>query len=180
MSQEKLDLRRDYFVSLREEIKETKARIFRIIMLGLIGTPIMVYFSVAGTSHLLLLLAPLVVLLLVVLYLAEQNELMRAGRFIRQKVENDGDGDWEHWVASLNLRSAERQLFAMFVVIGLFVYVLLLMLALGELLKIEVSENNDWYRYYFEKYGVMLMYGVATLWALITLLRFWRGAVTTD
>lgn len=175
MSQEALDLRLNYFATLREEIKETKSRIFKIIMAGLIGSSILTYFVAAGTSQLLTLLAPLIVVLLLVYYLAEQNTLMRAGRFIRDKVEA-GDGDWEHWVAGLKLRSAERQLFSMFVIVSLFFYALLMMVALDELVQIELVDN-DWFRYYFWKYGVMIMYGVATLWALVTLTTFWRGAV---
>ena len=45
MSDAPLDLRRDYFTTLREEIKETKTRIFLILMAGVIGAPILTYFA---------------------------------------------------------------------------------------------------------------------------------------
>ena len=175
MSDSPTDLRHAYFQTLRDEIKETKSRIFRVLMAGIIGAPILTYFAVKSESQLLLLVAPLLILLLVVLYLAEQNELMRAGRYIRENVETS-ENDWEHWIGDLKLRSAERQLFAMFIIMSLFFYTLLVMMAVDSLITLQVEELG-WYRYYFWKYGVMLMYGVATAWALITLVRFWHGAV---
>lgn len=179
MPNESSDLRRDYFVALRNEIDQTRARIFRIFMVALIGIPVMFYFVATGTSRWLVLLAPLVVLLLLVMYLSEQTMLMRAAGYIREKVEASDD-DWQHWISTKGMYAAARQLFAMFVVIGLFIYVLLLRLAISELMQINADIEAGWYSYYFDKYGVMLMYGVATLWALVTLTRFWRSAVTAD
>ncbi len=176
MSNEPLDLRLPYFESLRREIKATKSRIFIILMSGLIGAPLLTYAASVSESRMLTLLSPLLILLFLVLYLAEQTLLMRAARYLREKVES-GDGDWEHWIADTHQRSAEQQLFAMFVVIGLFFYVLLLMKAVEFLQEMPPTDFAT-YSYFFWRYGLMIMYVIATLWVLVTLLRFWRHAVT--
>ncbi|MEZ6193881.1 MAG: hypothetical protein R3C45_21770 [Phycisphaerales bacterium] len=171
-----IDLREHYFVTLRDEIKSTKARIFTLMVLGIAGAPVLAYFSLVVGSY-MQLIAPFVLLVLLVLYLAEQTELMRAGRYIRENIEC-GDRDWEHWVGSLNLRSAERQLFAMFVIVCLIFYVMLLTPALQSVMQIEYRQ--PWFEYYFSKFGLPFMYAIGTLWALFTLARFWRAAVSTS
>ncbi len=178
MANEPLDLRLPYFETLRREIKATKARIFCILMAGIIGAPILTYAASVSESHVLMMVAPFLVLLLLVLYLSEQTLLMRAARYLRENVEA-GEKDWEHWIGSTRQRSAEQQMFALFVVIGLFLYVLLLMRAV-EFIRADQAVPIRTYSYYFWGYGTLIMYVVATLWALVTLLRFWRHAVVNQ
>ncbi|MEM8782807.1 MAG: hypothetical protein AAGE65_08100 [Planctomycetota bacterium] len=175
---EPLDLRRDYFLTLRDEIRATKARIFIILMLGVVGAPLLALCSLMTDAQLLVMMAPMAVLLLLVLYLAEQNVLMRAGRYIRDHVEGL-DADWERWVGKQNFRSAERQLFAMFVIIGLAFYVILLVPAVQLVLAIDTQGVQD-YETRFLKYGISVLYVTSTVWALITIIRFWHGAVSTS
>ncbi len=173
-----LDLRRDYFATLRDEIRATKARIFVVLMVSIIGAPLLTFFAMRSESQLLTMIAPLIVMLLLILYLAEQTLLMRAGRYIRDHVEGK-DSDWERWVGSLGLRSAERQLFALFVILGLFFFTVLLLQAIAQIIAIEVGDARD-YEYYFRKYGISVMYAVATIWGLVTIIRFWHAAVSTS
>jgi len=182
MSNDPIDLRTEYFATLREEIKATKARIFVLLMAGILGSPILTYFVVSTDAHIFKMVSPLLVLLLLVLYLSEQTMLMRAAQYIRQNVEQD-ESDWEHWVGGSNLRPAERQLFAMFIVIGLFFYTILTMIAMKELRQIGDSypgiQFNSFFNIYFWKYGVMGFYILATVWALGTMARFWQSATST-
>ncbi len=180
MSKEPLDLREPYFNTLRDEIKATKARIFTLLLAGLVGSPILTYFVVNSSSYIFKLVAPLLVLLVLVLYLSEQTMLMRAAQYIRKHVESD-DADWERWVGSFKLRSAERQLFGMFIIVGLFLFTILTMIAMKELKTIEYNRFSAFsYEYFFWKYGVMAFYCIATVWALGTLARFWHAATSTD
>ncbi len=182
MTKDPLDLRKDYFATLRDEIKATKARIFVLLMTGIIGAPVLTYCVASTDYHILKMVAPLVLLLLLVLYLSEQTMLMRAAQYIRKHVETD-DTDWEHWVGSFHLRSTERQLFAMFIVVGLFLFTILTMIAMKELRQISDDypgiQFNSFFNIYFWKYGVMGFYILATIWALATLARFWHTAVDT-
>lgn len=180
MTKEPIDLRRDYFVTLRDEIKATKARIFVLLMTGLIGSPILTYFAVNSQSHVFKLVAPLLVLLVLVLYLSEQTMLMRAAQYVRSKIETD-ESDWEHWVGGFKLRSAERQLFAMFIVVGLFFFTILTVIAMKEMRVIEMASVSAFsFEYFFWKYGVTGFYILATVWALGTMARFWRAATDTS
>ena len=179
MSDQKIELKREYFNTLRDEIKATKARIFIILVLGLMGAPLLTYVTVNSPYRALHLVAPILVLLLLVLYLSEQTIMMRAGSYIRQKIESS-DEDWEHWVGSLKLRAAEQQLFAMFIVVGLFLYTVLSFIVVSELLDMKpYDEGLTEFSYRFWKYGGLGFYALATLWALGTMMRFWRAATGT-
>lgn len=183
MAQDPIDLRRDYFATLRNEIKATKARVFAILMAGLIGSPVLTYFVIDSDSTVFKLVAPLLVLLLLVLYLSEQTMLMRAARYIRDHVESEAS-DWERWVGGHNMRSAERQLFGMFIVVGLFFYTILIVMAARELGQLGADtpgiEFKNIFNVYFWKYGVLGFYALATIWALGTMVRFWHAATHTS
>jgi len=179
---DKSTLRLEYFKTLRQEIKATKARIFIILMAGLIGVPLLVFLTPMGNIY-VHILAPVVVLVLLVLYLAEQTELMRAGRYIRENVE-DADGDWEHWVVANGYRAAEKQLFAMFVVVCLMFFLITINLLIDHLmLQPNTSEetllNYRIFQARFWRIGLPLMFSVGLLWVVLTLSRFWRSAVLT-
>lgn len=170
------ELRRDYFITLREEIRETKARIFRIVIISVIGV-ITFAFLAPNADRLALLLAPFGILIMMMLYLAEQNELMRAGRYIMENVEQS-DRDWEHWVAARQLRSAERQFFACFIIVFFVFYVTTIWMALPSMLE-DKGDYPFWQEVYW-RYGAPIAYGVGTLWAIATVARFWRTAVSTS
>lgn len=175
-------LRVEYFRTLRQEIKETKSRIFIILMAGLIGVPLLVFVAPMANIY-LHILAPMVVLVLLVLYLAEQTELMRAAKYIRDNVE-EADGDWEHWVVAKGYRSAEKQLFAMFVIVCLIFFLITVNLLIDYLMQqpnIRIEQQLDLQNFQgrFWSYGLPIMYGIGFLWVLFTLMRFWRSAVLT-
>ena len=176
------DLRIEYFKTLRQEIKETKTRIFIILMVGIIGVPLMVFVAPMGNAY-AHVIAPIVILVLLVLYLAEQTELMRAGHYIRENVEKS-DGDWEHWVAAKGYRAAEKQFFSMFVLVCLIFFLLTVCLLIDHLMgQPTVAEERrlDFYNYlsHFWSVGLPIIYGVGFLWVVFTLTRFWRSAVLT-
>ena len=79
---------RDEFVTLRDEIKATKARLFWIVLAGLFGVPLLTYLASKGDMFVWLLL-PYSVLVLILMFLSEQGSMMRAGRYIRERIEAD-------------------------------------------------------------------------------------------
>ena len=83
--------REDYlthqFMTLRREIEGQQIRVFWIIMIGLLGMPAVGYFLLSATTPIWLVL-PFFVLVLIILYLAEQNHMVRAGRYIREYIES--------------------------------------------------------------------------------------------
>lgn len=176
------DLRESYFNSLRKEILNTRSRIFQALLVGIIGAPILTYFALREDTHVMvLLLAPIMILMVLILYIAEQASMMQAGRYIKENVE-EGDRDWEHWLSAKRVHAPEPQLFGTFALICLIFYVILVCLAIQRVIHMESDQKLFWfdeYMYDFWKFGIPVLYVVATVWVLITLLRFWRTALRT-
>ncbi len=88
------------YISLREEIKETKARIFKTLVFGIIAIPAANFLAQSYHVDVVMIVLPLLVIVLSFLYLSENNAKMRCGRFIRTKIESlleDVPG-WESWL----------------------------------------------------------------------------------
>lgn len=94
------------FVTLREEIKELKARRFKVITGGVIATPVI--FGIAEQLDIttVLLLVPLLVVATVLLEVSENNGIYRTGQYISEVIERyfidsawarDYPG-WETWL----------------------------------------------------------------------------------
>ena len=169
------NLKLAYFETLREEIKETKSRIFLIVMITIVGFCTFAFFASTANPY-ALAVTPIGVLALMVLYLTEQNELMRAARYIMENVEA-GDDHWEHWVAAHRLRGPERWFFAFFVIVFLVFYTTAISLAVHHIL--TRSGDGSVYEYVYWTYGAPITYGVGTLWAMAALARYWRSSTTT-
>jgi len=94
------------FKSLREEIKETKSRIFRILNIGIIAIPASLYFGITAKINIIILVIPFLIIAVSLLYLSENHSLMRAGRYIKEYIEKEvknGNKEfigWEEWLES--------------------------------------------------------------------------------
>lgn len=173
------DLRKMYFETLRKEILQVKDRLTRLIVIGLVGVPIMSYFALSddATVKLLLLLSPLVVLLLVVLYFSEQTSMMRAGTFIYDQIESDGQG-WEHWVDELRGSHSEPGMFGLIVVVSVAYSLIMGSFALESVWYID-PDQLSYFTYFLLKYAVPGIYALAFIWMFATLFAFWRRAFRT-
>lgn len=92
----------EQYKTLREEIRETKARIFYISGVALFVVPGGQYVARAMDAPLVVAVLPLLVLCIAFLYLSENHSLMRCGRYIRIQIEApipDFMG-WEEWLES--------------------------------------------------------------------------------
>jgi hypothetical protein len=92
------------FITLREEIKESKARGFRVIISGIIGTPILFYLSKTYNIDVLLFSLPAIVIIIALQSLSENHAIMRAGTYIKLHIEpyyRDICG-WEKWLSCDN------------------------------------------------------------------------------
>jgi len=90
---------RDEFNALRVEINGTRARAFWILCMGSFGVPIMAYIA-STEARQVMPLVPLAALVLIIAYLTEVNNMMRAARYIRENIETDPDNaiGWEAWL----------------------------------------------------------------------------------
>ncbi len=95
------------FETLRKEIEESKDRLFRIMTSGVVIIPVGQFLAQLEFGKgaelalgILMLLLPFVVVAFMLLFLAESNTIMRAGRYIRKRIEplvNEFEG-WETWL----------------------------------------------------------------------------------
>jgi hypothetical protein len=110
------------FVTLREEIRETKARLFRIVGFGLVAVPAAQYLGRSYGISYLIPMTPFLVMVIGLMYVAECEALMRAGCYIRNYIEpafrHEITG-WETWLEQSNrVRRVDR--FVVMSFLGLF------------------------------------------------------------
>lgn len=104
------------YQSLRDEITETKARIFRLAGFGLVGMPAAYYLAQTYQIEVLVLSLPVLICTLVLLYFAESRALMRCGSYIRNNIEplvfgrEKNRGGWESWLAQNPHGEADRRI----------------------------------------------------------------------
>lgn len=105
--------------TLREEIKEIKSRVFKIMGIGLIGVPAINFLAQTYKIPVLIFALPVIVLVIGLLFLSENHGMMRCGRYIREHIEKEVDGikGWEHWLNTpdrFKKRSVDMYLFLSF------------------------------------------------------------------
>ncbi|MEZ6193603.1 MAG: hypothetical protein R3C45_20230 [Phycisphaerales bacterium] len=174
------DISEHYFNSLRDEILQTRSRIYRTLLAGIIGSPILTYFALQKETHILvILMAPFLVLMVLMLYISEQASMMQLGRFIKEKIES-GEGDWEHWLSAKRAHTPEPQIFHTFAFLCLIFYVMLVCLAFQRFTQMKgasIPRGYDLFMFEFWRYGMPVLYVLATLWVFFTLIHFWRTAL---
>jgi hypothetical protein len=171
----------DEFLTLREEIRSTRSRLFVILMVGLIGVPLLTYVAAQAEFYVWLLL-PYSVLLLIVVFLAEQSSMMRAGRYIRENIEGPGsDGPrWETWIESRpQFRLVDRHYVACFLIVFFLYYFMTVGLVINLILNKEAKDMTGAQTYWYWFYGALVTYAVGAIWAIATLVTHWRSTVST-
>ena len=171
--------REDYlthqFVTLRREIEGQQIRVFWIIMIGLLGMPAVGYFLLAATTPVWLVL-PFFLLVLIILYLAEQNHMVRAGRYIREYIETQVDFSpgWEAWLAEhAELRLVDKHFSACFIVLFFLYYFVSVVFAMDRLVMAAVGDPSGpgWWAVC----GAAGAYAITTIWGMATLIHHWRS-----
>ena len=175
--------RREYltqqFATLRREIEGHQTRAFWTVVIGLLGIPVIAYFLLEGDVPIWMAM-PFFLLVLMVLFLAQQNFMMRAGRYIREHIETQIEftPGWETWIESRPLyRVMDRQFAGSLTVLFFLFYFLLMGLALNRLFVTAITEKSmaDWSVFW----GAVVVYAIATMFGLATLVHHWRTSVST-
>jgi hypothetical protein len=127
------DFVREQYITLREEIKDTKDRIFKISAIGLFTLPAGQYLANVTEAKVLLLFLPFIVISVAFLYLSENHSLMRCGRYIRLHIEKtipDITG-WESWLESddhCDPRNVDKYVdYSIYIVLGVYYLVAILL-----------------------------------------------------
>ncbi len=105
------------YVSIREEIRDTKARIFKLAGFGIVAMPTANYLAHTYDIRVITLSLPILICTIVILFLAESRALMRCGKYIREIIEPmmaDDDGHvgvgWETWLQRKEKGEPDRRL----------------------------------------------------------------------
>ncbi|MHC5111560.1 MAG: hypothetical protein ACYTHJ_16970 [Planctomycetota bacterium] len=175
---ESQDFMREQYRSLRREIKETKSRVFKVIYLGALFMPGLTFLAEVPGARMVGLLVPFVVMMFTILFIANEQNLMRCGRFIRERLEPQFDDcpGWETWLETQpNLRVLDRCLVSCFVITFFVFYGVSAALAIETLwTTVDVQIAPE-----YMAIAGGTVYGVGALWMLFTILHHWRSATST-
>jgi hypothetical protein len=166
------DFMRQQYITLRQEISEGKARIFRLLVLGTLLVPLAgfaasEFHSVYASSSM-----PFVVLVLMFAFVLEQNTIVRCGRYLKEHVEPHIQGvvTWEKWLESNNrIREVDRFFVGSFI----FIFFIFYAIAVATALK---GISDQWYDHYIY---AGIGYLVGGIWFIIVLFRHWHYCTTT-
>src|SRR5262245_10815007 len=75
------------FLTLRDEIRESKARIFWLLIIGILLVMVAGYLAAEHPNAFANAAIPFLLLALMLAFVAEQNNIARAGRYLREMVE---------------------------------------------------------------------------------------------
>jgi hypothetical protein len=166
------------YISLREEIKETKSRIFKMASIGIVAMPSFYFLAKAYEIDVIILTLPIIICVLVLLYLSEMNAMMRCGRYIRTMIEPNVENivGWEEWLEmggnnEHDRRSVEKLVTYFFYVVFAIYY---------------VASINLSAQYVGAKFGpeyIMIIYGVYIGLGIVfgsQLIKSWRVTISTN
>jgi len=170
---------KEEFNTLREEIKMVRNRAFWILCMGLFGIPILTYLA-SDSERPVMLLVPFSALALLISYLTEQSNMMRAARYIRERIETDSENGlgWEDWLeSSTRHRLLERHFVACMIVILFIYYCLTIGIAMRGFFN-DITGDPSMVTWYW-LIGMGTIYSVGALWALSILLHHWKTSVSS-
>lgn len=161
------------YVTLRDEIRASKARIFLIMILGTLFIPAVGYAARASSAAYAAASMPFIILVLMLAFLMEQNAIIRAGTYLKNHVEPHIEGitTWETWLQrNRSLRDTDRYFFGSF----LLVFFLFYTVGAGSAVEALMVTFPDqvWY--------AGAAYAIGGAWFIIVLIRHWHACTATD
>lgn len=98
------------YATLRKEIETSKANMFKLAVGGSAVIPAAQSLADSYSMGVITLALPLIVVVLVLLFLAENHAVMRAGTYILQEIETKVAGvkGWETWLHAVEANTGNR------------------------------------------------------------------------
>lgn len=160
--------------TLRREIAATKQRLFMIVALGSVAVPVLTFLAELPNSRFVGPILPFVVLVLTILFVADEQALMRCGRFIRERIEPhfESGTEWEKWLEGKpGLRVMDRCLFGCFIITFFVFYFVSSGMAIE---KLWTSDRGG-------SVAIIgaIAYAVGALWMGFTVIHHWRSSTST-
>ena len=158
------------YLTLRDEIRESKARIFWLLIIAILLVMLAGYLAAEHPNAFANAAIPFLLLALMLSFVVEQNNIARAGRYLRDTVEPriaDVTG-WEHWLASKpRLREVDHYFVVGFSVLFLVFFAIATSLTLMQLDK----SGKEWY-----VWAAGVAYALGALCVAFVLWRHWTAA----
>jgi hypothetical protein len=168
------DFMRQQYATLRDEIRESKARIFWLLIIGMVLVMVAGYLAAEHPSAFANAAIPFLLLGLMLSFVSEQNNIARAGRYLREAVEPrivDLVG-WEHWLENKpRLREVDHAFVLGFSVLFLIFFAITTSLTLVQLDK-HAHEAYVW--------AAATAYGLGAFCIGIVLWRHWRSSTAAS
>ena len=161
------------YVTLRAEISESKARIFWLLIVGILLVLASGYLAAAHPSAFANAAIPFLLLAIMLSFIAEESNVSRAGRYLREVVEPKIQDMmcWEHWLESqTRYREVDRSFVVGFSTIFLTFYVVSATLTLRQLDSAGRPQQLVW--------AAATAYLLAGLCILYVLVRHWRSSTS--
>jgi hypothetical protein len=127
---------KEQYLTLRDEIRESKARIFWLLIIGMFLVMAAGYLAAEHPNAFANAAIPFLLLGLMLSYVSEQNNIARAGRYLRETVEPQIENlvGWEHWLETKpRLREVDHAFVLGFTVLFLIFYAITASLTLVQL-----------------------------------------------
>jgi uncharacterized membrane protein YfcA len=135
------------YLALRAEISESKARVFWLLIVGMFLVLVSGYFAAVYPSAFANAAIPFLLLALMLSFIAEESNISRAGRYLREVVEpqlHEHTG-WEHWLESQQrYREVDRAFVVGFSTIFLTFFVISASLTIRQLDLVGRSQMLVW------------------------------------
>jgi len=169
----------EQFISLRRDIAGQQARLFWIVVLGLLGLPLLGCLMLDASNRSWLTL-PLLAFVLIMIFLSQQSRMLRTRSYVREFLEGKADFSpgWESWLeARRQYRKTDDVFFACFVVVFFVYYFLSIALALYRLWIAALQDPSG--TYWWDFFGAAGVYAVTTVCGFAALLSYWKSTGRT-
>jgi hypothetical protein len=162
------------FLTLRDEIRDSKARIFWLLIIGILLVMAAAYLAAEHPSAFGNAAIPFLLLGLMLSFISEQNNIARAGRYLRETVEPRIENlmGWEHWLETKpRLREVDHYFVLGFSVLFLILFAITTSLSLVQLNK-RTHEGFV--------YAAAVAYALGAFCIAVVLWRHWRSSTAAS
>ena len=162
------------YLTLREEIRDSKAHIFWLLIVGMFLVLLAGYLAAEHPSAFANAAIPFLLLALMLAFISEQNNIARAGHYLREIVEPRIQDltCWEHWLESKQqFREVDHAFVVGFTAIFLIFFAISTSLTLWQLV-LRSQEVYVW--------SVESAYVAGALCIAYVFVRHWRASTAAD
>jgi hypothetical protein len=162
------------FLTLRDEIRESKTRIFWLLIIAMGLVMAAGYLAAEHPNAFANAAIPFLLLGLMLSFISEQNNIARAGRYLRETVEPRIENlmGWEHWLETKpRLREVDHSFVLGFSVLFLIFFAITTSLTLRQLDK-QAHEVYVW--------AAAVAYALGAFCIGVVLWRHWRSSTAAS